>query len=45
MFPTYSGEMGSEVIIKQRVENNLRKSRACSGRVFKHVLNFKQVID
>lgn len=45
MSPIYSGEMGRGVVIKQRVVNNLRKSRACSGRVFKQVLKFKQVID
>jgi len=44
MSPIRSGEMGKGLVIKQRVEKNLRKS-ACSGRVFKHVLNFKQVVD
>lgn len=37
--------MGNSVAIKQRVENNLRKSRHSSGRAFKHVFNFKQVIE
>lgn len=45
MSPIRSVEMGRGLIIKQRVENNLRKSRAHSDRVFKRVLNLKQVID
>lgn len=37
--------MGNRVAIKQRVENNLRKSRPSCGRVFKHVLIFKEMIE
>lgn len=33
-----------EVITEQRIENNLGSSRVGSGRVYKHVFNFKPVI-
>lgn len=45
MSPIRSVETGRGLIIEQRVESNLRKSKAHSDRVFKCVLNLKQVID
>lgn len=45
MSPICSVETGRGLIIEQRVESNLRKSKAHSDSVFKCVLNLKQVID